>query len=303
MACPPRCSALHTLRVPRLRARPPGSWKRAGCRAIATQFAGTNREKNSCLFAPSNIAGATRWPVRGLLYSAGNPTWGSCESSGSPKMPELRRASQGAVAAGPGSAGLPEYPSCPFADVLIAGLGRTPTPPASHPAPPSDAPVSPGSRCSCSPAHGDCTAFCLKNLRFREPPARMGPAHHPISAYPRVPPPPLRPRLTVGSSGSSRPHHPPGPDPVPVGAPPSSGTRYRARTSACARVTLSALQNQPDLARFPKQGRANHSQSGAYGRSRPCRRTSMPPPGRARQLQERGSQTRPRVRRERPGAS
>ena len=40
MACPPRCSALHTLRVPRLRARPPGSWKRAGCRAIATQFAG-----------------------------------------------------------------------------------------------------------------------------------------------------------------------------------------------------------------------------------------------------------------------
>ena len=61
--------------------------------------------------------------------------------------------------------------------------------------------------------HGDCTAFCLKNLRFREPPARMGPAHHPISAYPRVPPPPLRPWLTVGSSGSSRTHHPPGHDP------------------------------------------------------------------------------------------
>ena len=103
--------------------------------------------------------------------------------------------------------------------------------------------------------HGDCTAFCLKNLRFREPPARMGPAHHPISAYPRVPPPPpSRSWLTVGSAGSSGTHRgrPVTTHPLFV-VPPSSGTRYRARSVRLRPCHTVAPRNQPDPARFPKR--------------------------------------------------
>ena len=192
-------------------------------------------------------------------------------------------------------------PWAPFADVLTAGRDTKRS--AALPACPGFTPRFARFLAFLLARYGDCTAFCLNNLRLREPPARMGPAHHPISAYPRVPPPPLRPWLIIGSAGSSGTQQSRPVTTLPCSraalvrrSPPSKSVRLR-------HVTLSALQDQPDPTRFPKQGRANHSQSGAYGRSRPCPRTSMPPPGRARQLQERGSQTRLRVRRERPGDS